>query len=83
MIQKRYSVLRNLIIKKSREAKEKYLKKMNSEIETLIKTGSRDETYKMVKKFFGQHEPRTGGVENNNGRMLYVQKDIEKNGKNI
>jgi len=56
---------------------------MCSEIETLIKTGSRDETYKMVKKFFGQHEPRTGGVENNNGRMLYVQKDIEKNGKNI
>jgi len=69
MIQKRYSVLRNLIIKKSREAKEKYLKKMNSEIETLIKTGSSDEAYKMVKKFFSQHKPRAEGVEDNIARM--------------
>jgi len=43
---------------------------MCSEIETLIKTGSRDEAYKMVKKFFGQYKPRAGGIKDSNERML-------------
>lgn len=46
--QEKYRVLRNLIIKKSREAKEKYLEEKRSEKETLIKTGSSDEAYRMV-----------------------------------
>jgi len=50
--QKRYRGLRNLVIKKSREAKEKYLEENGSNIETFMKTGIREETYKMVKKFF-------------------------------
>ncbi|XP_008180216.1 craniofacial development protein 2-like [Acyrthosiphon pisum] len=68
--QEKYRVLRNLIIRKSREAKEKYLEEKCSEIETLMKTGSSDEAYRMVKMFFGQHKPRAGGIEDNNGRML-------------
>jgi len=52
-----------------------------SEIETLIKTGSRDEAYRMVKTFFGQHKPRAEGVEDNNVRMLYEHKDIAKRWK--
>lgn len=51
--QGRYKVLKNLIIRKSREAKEKYLEERCSEIETFMKRGSREEAYKMVKKFFG------------------------------
>jgi len=47
--QERYRVLRNLIIRKSREAKEKYLEEMYSIIETLMKTGIRDGAYTMVK----------------------------------
>jgi len=50
--QEKYRVLRNLIIRKSREAKEKYLEEKCSEIETLIRTRSSDEAYRMVKMFF-------------------------------
>lgn len=46
---------------------------MCSEIETLIKTGSKGEAYKMVKKYFGQHKPRVRGIVDSNGRMLYEQ----------
>lgn len=35
----------------------------------------------MVKKFFGQHKPRAGGIEDSNGRMLYEQNDIAKRWK--
>jgi hypothetical protein len=51
--QKRYRALRNLVIRKLREAKEKYREENCSNIETLMKTGRRKEAYKMVKKFFG------------------------------
>jgi len=71
----------NLIIRKSREAKEKYFEEMCSEIETLIKTGSIDEVYRMVKMFFGQHKPLAGGIEDSNGRMLYGQNDRAKRWK--
>ncbi|VVC43972.1 Reverse transcriptase domain [Cinara cedri] len=53
-VQKRYRALTNLVIRESKEAKEKYLEENCSDIETLIKTGGREEAYKMVKKFFGQ-----------------------------
>jgi len=79
--QEKYRVLRNLIIRKSREAKEKYLEEKCSEIETLMKTGSSDEVYRTVKMFFGQHKPRAGGIEDNNGRMLYEQNDVAKRWK--
>lgn len=36
---------------------------MYSEIKTLINTGSRDEAYKIVNKFFGQHKPRYWGMK--------------------
>lgn len=61
----RYIVLRNLIIKKSREAKEKYLADIVSEIDIFIKAGSIDEECKMVKKFFGHHKLRAVGIEKN------------------
>lgn len=60
--QEKYRVLSNLIIRKSRETKGKYLVEKCSEIETLIKTGCSDEAYGMVKMFFGQHKPRSGGI---------------------
>jgi len=60
--QEKYRVLRNLIIRKSREAKEKYLEKKCSEIETLMKTGSSYAAYRIVKMFFGQHKPRARGI---------------------
>ncbi|KAE9522192.1 hypothetical protein AGLY_017452 [Aphis glycines] len=79
--QKRYRSLRNLIIRKSKEAKEKYLEVNCRDIESLMKTGRREEAYKMVKKFFGQYKPRAGGIEDNNGKMLWEQKDIAKRWK--
>ncbi|VVC40988.1 Hypothetical protein CINCED_3A024301 [Cinara cedri] len=79
--QKIYRALRNLIIRKSKEAKEKYLKENCSDIETFMKTGRREEAYKMVKKFFGQYKLRVGGIEYNNGKMLWEQKDIAKRWK--
>lgn len=47
--QKMYGALRNLVIRKSKEAKEKNLEENCSVIETLMKTGRREEAYKMVK----------------------------------
>lgn len=58
--QERYRVLRNLVIRKSREAKEKFLEERCSKIEILIKSGSREEAYEIVKKFFGQYKTRAG-----------------------
>lgn len=46
-----------------------------------MKSGSREEAYKMVKKFFGQYKTRAGGVEDNNVEMLYEQRDIAKRWK--
>jgi hypothetical protein len=46
-----------------------------------MKTGRREEAYKMMKKFFGQYKPRAGGIEDNNGKMLWEQKDIVKRWK--
>lgn len=46
--QEKYQVLRNLIVRESRKAKEKYLEEKCSEIETVIRTGSSDEAYRMV-----------------------------------
>jgi hypothetical protein len=37
-------------------------------------TGSREEAFKMLKKFFGQYKPRAGGVEDDNGEILCEQK---------
>lgn len=79
--QERYRALRNLVIRKSKEAKEKYLEENCSDIEILMKTGRREEAYKMVKKFFGQYKPRAGGIEDNNGKMLWEQEDIAKRWK--
>lgn len=76
--QKKYRALSDLVIRKSREAKERC-----SEIETLIKTGSGDETYNMVKKFFGQYKPKVERGEGNNEQMLCEQKDEPKYGRNI
>jgi len=70
--------LRNLVIRKSKETKEKYLEENCSDIEILMKTGRREEAYKMMKKFFGQYKPRVGGIEDNNGKMLWEQEDIVK-----
>jgi len=35
----------------------------------------------MVKKFFGQHKPRLGEIEDSNGGMLYEQNDVAKRWK--
>jgi len=76
--QERYKALRNLVIRKSKEAKEKYLEENCSDIEILMKTGRREDAYKMVKKFFEQYKPRAGGIEDNNGKMLWKQEYIVK-----
>lgn len=74
-----YRALKNLVIRKLKEAKEKYLEENFSDIGTFMKTGRREEAYKMVKKFFGQYKPRAGGIEDNNGNKKILSKD----GKNI
>jgi len=79
--QKRYRALRNLVIRKSKEAKEKYPEENCNDIEILIKTGRREEAYKMVKNFFGLYKTRAGGIEHNNGKMLWEQEDIVKRRK--
>jgi len=46
-----------------------------------MKTARKEEAYKTVKKFFGQYKPRAGGIEDNNGKILWEQKDIVKRWK--
>lgn len=50
--QKRYRTLRNLIIRKSKVATEKYLEGKCEEIDILMRMGKIEEAYKTVKRFF-------------------------------
>lgn len=61
-------MLRNLTNRKLSEVK--YLEGIYNGIEFLMKIGSRDEVYKIVKNLFGQYKLRFGRVENSNGKML-------------
>jgi len=74
--QRTYQALRNLIIRKSKEAKEKYLEEKCKEIDILMRTGKREAAYKTVKIFFGVRTPKWGAIENNEGEIIYEQEQI-------
>jgi len=74
--QRRYRTLRNLIIRKSKEAKEKYLEEKCEEIDILMRTGKREAAYKTVKKFFGIRTPKYGAIENKKEEIIYEQEQI-------
>ncbi|XP_025425707.1 craniofacial development protein 2-like [Sipha flava] len=74
--QKRYRTLRNLIIRKSKTAKEKYLEGKCEEIDILIRMGKIEEAYKTVKRFFGVRTLKNGAIENKEGEIIYEQEQV-------
>ncbi|KAL4125923.1 hypothetical protein QTP88_010160 [Uroleucon formosanum] len=74
--QKRYRTLRNLIIRKSKAAKEKYLEGKCEEIDILMQMGKIEEAYKTVKRFFGVRTLKSGAIENKEGEIIYEQEQV-------
>ncbi|VVC30385.1 Endonuclease/exonuclease/phosphatase,Reverse transcriptase domain [Cinara cedri] len=74
--QRKYRELRNLVIRKSKEAKETFLKEKCKKIEVQMRNGSRDAAYKSVKNFFNDYKPNRGAIEDNNGVIIY--EDIQR-----
>jgi hypothetical protein len=74
--QREYRELRNLIIRRSKEAKETFLEEKCKEIEVQMRNGNRDAAYKSVKNFFNDYKPNRGEIEDNNGIIIY--EDIQK-----
>jgi hypothetical protein len=60
--QRRYKLLRNLIIRKSKATKEKYLEGKCEEIDVLMRIGNKEEAYKTVKKFFEVCTSKCGAI---------------------
>lgn len=71
---RKYRELRNLVIRKSKEAKKKYLGTKCKDIELQMRIFSRYAVYKLVKKFFNDYKPHRGSIEDNNGIIIYVDK---------
>lgn len=71
--QRKYRTLRNLIMRKSKAAKEKYLERNCEEKDILIRIGKREEAYKAVKRFFGARTSKCGTIENKEGEIIYDQ----------
>lgn len=69
--QKRYRILSNLIIRKSKAAKGKC-----EEIDILMRMGKIEEAYKTVKRFFGVRTHKGGAVENKEGEKIYEQEKV-------
>lgn len=74
--QKTYRILRNLIIRKSKEAKKKYLKKKCKEIDILMKTCMRKTAYKPVKMFFEARTPKYEAIAKKKEKIIYEQEQI-------
>ncbi|KAF0772941.1 craniofacial development protein 2-like [Aphis craccivora] len=74
--QRKYRELRNLVIRKSKEAKKIFLEEKCKEIEMQMRNGSGDAAYKSVKNFFNDYKPKRGAIEDNNGVIIY--EDIQK-----
>jgi hypothetical protein len=53
--------LRNLVIRKSKEAKETFLEEKCKELKVQMRNGSRDAAYKSVKNFFNDYKTKKGG----------------------
>jgi len=65
----KYRELRNLVVRKSKEAKKKYLEEKCKDIEVQMRTSSRDAAYKSVKKFF-YDLPKRSAIEDNKKNSL-------------
>jgi len=74
--QRKYRELRNLIIRKSKEAKEAFFEEKCKEIEVQMRNGSRDSAYKSVKNFFNDYKTNRGTIEDKNGVIIY--EDIQR-----
>jgi len=80
--QRTYWNLRNLIVRKSKEAKGKYLEKKCEEIDILMRTGKREAACKMVKMFFGVRIPKWGELENNEREIIKNKNRLQIDGRN-
>jgi len=61
-------------MRKSKEAKEKYLDKKCKDIEVLTSTDNRDAAYKSIKKFFNDYKQKRGSIDDYNGVIIYKDK---------
>lgn len=74
--QQKYRTLKNLITRKSKETKEKYIEIKCKEIDSLIKTGWLEVTNKTVKNVFRTCNPKYGAIENKQGTCRWKMEGI-------
>lgn len=79
--QRTYRSLRNEINRKCKRDKEKHLNDICEEINNELNADNLDKAYGMVNKFFGETKKKSSGIQNENGQLLYEEKEIAQRWK--
>ncbi|KAF6203332.1 hypothetical protein GE061_003750 [Apolygus lucorum] len=72
-----YRALRNEINRDAKQAKEEHMNEKCKEVETLITEGKNERAFRAVKEFFGgQQRFRCNGIENEEGNVVYDNRQV-------
>lgn len=77
-----YRYWKNVVNRECKKAKEKWLSDVHQEIDRYLKEGKMEKAYNLINKYFGQKRMMNNVIEDENGNLLFEDKQIANRWRN-